>query len=725
VTNDAHSSPTGGTDPGPATPFHDLDHFIALPRLSGLAVSPDGSRIVTTVTTLNKKHTAYVSALWQLDPAGEHPARRITRSAKGESGAAFAGNGDLYFTSSRPDPDTGEDDEPTAALWMIPADGGEARLVASRSGGISGLHTAKAADTVLVTAEVLPGAADEEADTALRKLRKDTTVQAILHSGYPVRFWDADLGPGEPRLLRVDAGTGGYPADDDGTANAAMLPGTVDARPPAQLHDLTPDIGAGLRESHVCLSPDGSFALVAQRVARAGAEMLSVIARIDTDTGERTLLVRDDDADLAPGPVSPDGRYAVIVEHRRGTPEIAMQSSLALLDLTDHGLTPLAADWDRWAQPLDWFPDGASILVVADQDGRAPLFRIDVGSSEISQLTQDDAAYSAAVIDPDGRTIIGVRASYEFPAEVVRIDVSSGEVQRLSNPADRPALPGRLEEVENVAADGTRVRGWLALPANTSDAAPAPLALWIHGGPLGSWNTWSWRWTPWNMVAQGYAVLLPDPALSTGYGQQFVQRGWGRWGAEPFTDLMSITDTVVARDDIDESKTVAMGGSFGGYMANWVAGHTDRFTAVVTHASLWALDQFGPTTDMSSYWAQEMSAEMAAEHSPHFSVGSIVSPMLVIHGDKDFRVPIGEGLRLWYELLAHSGRPAGADGSTDHRFLYFPDENHWVLKPQNAKLWYQVVLGFVDQHIHGTEPDLPATLGLVASVDDPKEAATR
>lgn len=120
VTNDAHSSPASGTNPGPATPFHDLDHFIALPRLSGLTVSPDGSRIVATVATLNKKQTAYVSALWQLDPAGEQPARRITRSAKGESGAAFAGNGELYFTSSRPDPDTSEDDEPTAVRpdWL-------------------------------------------------------------------------------------------------------------------------------------------------------------------------------------------------------------------------------------------------------------------------------------------------------------------------------------------------------------------------------------------------------------------------------------------------------------------------------------------------------------------------------------------------------------------------------------------------------------------------------
>ncbi len=163
-----------------------------------------------------------------------------------------------------------------------------------------------------------------------------------------------------------------------------------------------------------------------------------------------------------------------------------------------------------------------------------------------------------------------------------------------------------------------------------------------------------------------YAVLLPDPALSTGYGRAFIQRGWGAWGDAPFTDLMAATDAAEARDDVDASRTAAMGGSFGGYMANWVAGHTDRFRAVVTHASLWALDQFGPTTDMSSYWAREMTPEMGEKHSPHRFVEEIRTPMLVIHGDKDYRVPIGEGLRLWYELLSRSGLPAGPDGSSPH-----------------------------------------------------------
>jgi dipeptidyl aminopeptidase/acylaminoacyl peptidase len=208
------------------------------------------------------------------------------------------------------------------------------------------------------------------------------------------------------------------------------------------------------------------------------------------------------------------------------------------------------------------------------------------------------------------------------------------------------------------------------------------------------------------MAARGYAVLLPDPALSTGYGQEFVRRGWGRWGDAPYTDLMTVTDAAVARPDVDEERTAAMGGSFGGYMANWIAGHTDRFRGIVTHASLWALDQFAPTTDGYDYWRREMSAEMTYGNSPHRFVDEIRTPMLVIHGDKDYRVPIGEGLRLWAELAERSG----ADGSMPHKFLYFPDENHWVLKPQHAKIWYQVVEAFLDTTVHGKEWQVPDLL---------------
>jgi dipeptidyl aminopeptidase/acylaminoacyl peptidase len=223
----------------------------------------------------------------------------------------------------------------------------------------------------------------------------------------------------------------------------------------------------------------------------------------------------------------------------------------------------------------------------------------------------------------------------------------------------------------------------------------APFLLWVHGGPLGSWNAWSWRWNPWLMAAQGYAILLPDPGLSTGYGLDMVRRGWGAWGAQPYDDLMRLTDAALERDDVDDGRTAAMGGSFGGYMSNWIAGHTDRFRAIVTHASLWNLGQFGPTTDSAYYWRREMTPEMAGANDPSAHADRIVTPMLVIHGDKDYRVPIGEALRLWWDLNTRAKDPA----TSPHRFLYFPDENHWILTPQHAAVWYRAVLSFLGVHV--------------------------
>jgi len=709
-TEEPQAAPASSEDapqPGPQTPFHELDHYVAIPRLNGLVLSPDGSRLVTAVATLNGKATEYASALWEIDPAGERPARRITRSAKGEAGAAFAANGDLFFTSARPDPEK-PDEDPVNALWLLPRDGGEARVVRSRAGGVESVLTARSAEATFVQASVLPGSKDEDDDEKRRKARKDGKVSAVLHSAYPIRFWDADLGPDEPRLFAVERS---QKKPEPGK------PSTIDEGPALELRNLTPDVGPRLRFGDAHVSPDGSTLYAGLLKPLAKADLRDEVVAIDVATGTRRTLLSEDGKDFFPGPVSPDGRLLAVVVEPHTTPMQAFTSELHLLDLTSGELRRLAPDWDRLAHPADWLPDSSALLVTADDAGRSPVFRIDVRSGEVTRVTHDDGAYTDVVVAPDGRTAYALRSSYLFPPEAVRIDLATGEVTRLLNPVDRPEIPGRLEEVTATAEDGTPLRAWLALPPaphgdERAEGERHPLLLWIHGGPIGSWNAWTWRWNPWLMTAQGYAVLLPDPALSTGYGQDFIQRGWGRWGAEPFADLMTLTDAALKRPDLDPERTAAMGGSFGGYMANWVAGHTDRFRAIVTHASLWALEGFGTTTDMAHYWAKEMDAAMAEAHSPHQSVGEIRTPMLVIHGDKDYRVPIGEGLRLWYELLSASQLAADAEGRTPHRFLYFPDENHWILKPQHAKVWYCVVSAFLAEHVLGEKRELPEELGL-------------
>ena len=702
------------------TPFDDLDDYLALPRTGGLALSPDGRRLVAAQSALNADATRWTTSLWEVDPAGESPARRLTRGAKGEGGPAFTAAGDLLFVATR----AGEDDDAKPCVWRLPAGGGEAHVLVRRPGGISGVLPARAADTVVVVADTLPGATDEATERRLRKARSKNKVSAILHAGYPVRYWDRDLGPDAPRLFAVE---GAPLAPEKDEATDGVEGENVEASPRSEqgpddergTRDLTPDAGKALVESSSSISDDGTV-VVATWHTSAGSAIRSHLVRIDVATGERTVLVTEDDADLEDPVVSPDGAWVAYVSGSISSPEQAPRMTAWIVPTAGGSPRRLAEGWDRWPASLTWLPDSSGLLVTADEQGHSPIFRVALeGSAQPERLTTD-GAYSSVVVDPAGTHAFATRSSYAYPAEVVRIDLGDGidpaeRVRALRGPAERPALPGRLEDVSTTVtdADGSThtVRSYLALPQGASAQSPAPLLLWIHGGPLGSWNAWSWRWNPWIMVARGYAVLLPDPALSTGYGQEFVQRGWGAWGAAPYTDLMAATDAVEQRPEIDETRTAAMGGSFGGYMANWVAGHTDRFDAVVTHASLWALDQFGPTTDAAYYWAREMTPEMGLENSPHRFVGDVRTPMLVIHGDKDYRVPIGEGLRLWTELLEKSGLPAAEDGSTVHRFLYFPDENHWILTPQHAKVWYEVVETFLAQHVLGETRDLPEVLG--------------
>lgn len=674
------------------TPFDDIDDYLQLGRLSGLVLSPDGERLVVAQSILDGESTKYVTALWDVDVSGDREPRRLTRGSTGESGAAFTAGGDLLFLAARP---TADDDKPPSVLWCLPAGGGEARLVLHRKGGVSGVRTARGADRFVVTAPLMASAAGDEDDDRIRDDRKNKKVSAILHSGYPVRHWDHDLGPEVPHLLAAD-----LPPDDGSAASKGA----------ATPKDLAPDVGAALRETSFSLSSDGTFLVTSWTKPGPLASLRSILVRIDVESGERTVLLDEENADSMDPVVSPDGTRAVYTRESDSTPELAPRITLQQIRFDTGAVTPVAEGWDRWPTSAAWLPDGSALVITADDRGRRPLFIVR-GGAEPEQLTTDDAAYTDVQVSPDGASVFALRTSYERPPHPVKVDLVTGGVTELRSPTSVPELPGTLTEVTTVAHDGAELRGWLALPNGATPHAPVPMLLWIHGGPLGSWNTWSWRWCPWLLVAKGYAVLLPDPALSTGYGQEFVQRGWGRWGREPFTDLMAVTDAAVALPEIDEKRTAAMGGSFGGYMANWIAGHTDRFKAIVTHASLWALDQFGPTTDAAWYWQREMTPEMAVENSPHLFVADISTPMLVIHGDRDYRVPIGEGLRLWYELLSESGLPADYDGSTVHRFLYFPEENHWVLAPQHTKVWYEVVEAFLSEHVLGEPAAMPSILG--------------
>jgi len=683
----ADEDATAAESGGPATPFHDLSAYLALPRLTGLAVSPDGRRLATGVAQPSADGKKYVTAIWEVDPGGERNARRLTRSAPGESRPAFLPNGDLLFTSRRPDPDATPDsdrDEVTA-LWLLPT-GGEAREVSRPPGGVEELVVARDSGAVVFRSPVLPGAVGAEDDQRRRKARKDAGVDAILHERHPVRFWDHDLGPAESHVFAAD----GVPADEGRLGEPRDLTPAPDKR-----------IDDGL-----AVSPDGRMVAVVWQADDGVAGLRLTVVVVDTATGEHLRVIESPEAGFDRPVFSPDGRTVVCVREDLGDWDEAPDRTLWHVDLDDGAERDLLPGSPVWPYTPVFSPDGAAVFFAADEQGHAPVFRLDLSDGSVTRLTAA-GAYVDLVVAPDGSALYALCTAVDEPPAPVRIDpLAEDQVPvRLPGPVGLLPLPGRLEEVETRADDGVPLRAWLALPAEASAESPAPLLLWIHGGPLASWNAWSWRWNPWLMVARGYAVLLPDPALSTGYGHDFVQRGWGAWGQRPFTDLISVTDAACAREDVDAGRTAAMGGSFGGYMANWVGTQTDRFRAIVTHASLWHLDQFAGTTDAPSYWMREFGDPLEKQeryltNSPHLRVADVRTPMLVIHGDKDYRVPISEALRLWHDLCRF-GVPA--------KFLYFPHESHWILTPGHARVWYETIFAFLAEHVLGQawkRPDL-------------------
>ena len=689
-------------------PTFDLDHYLSLPRVAGLALSPDGHRLVTSVATVAPEGKRFVTALWELDPDGERQPRRLTRSAPGESGAAFLPDGSLLFISSRPDPDEKpgagkggskekDKDDEVANLWLLPVAGGEARLLASAPGGIETVVTARDSGTIVLATASFPGVATPEEDEERAKAREEAGVRAQLFEQYPIRYWDHYLGPRERRLLVA------APPPEDSEVRLE------------ELRPITPDAQRHLDQTSFDVTPDGATVVAGWVEDSDPVARRTELVAIDTTTADRRVLASEEGVDFGGARCSPDGRWVVCQRSEHGTRDTVGRSSLWLIDLTGatapRDLTP---GLDLAPHTPVWAPDSSAVLFTADQGGRGPLFRVEVlpdggesGTAAVTRLSAD-GYFTDVCPSPDGTRVFALRSSLGGPPGAAVLDARAADQD--ATPLPSPGLPldvpGRLEELEATAADGVAVHSWLVLPPGASATEPAPLVVFIHGGPIASWNTWSWRWCPHLLAARGYAVLLPDPALSTGYGQAFMDRGRSRWGEAPFTDLMAAVDAAVARDDIDESKTAAMGGSFGGYMANWVAGHTDRFRGIVTHASLWALDQFHGTTDVGVWWEREFGDPYAdlgpyLANSPHRHIDRIRTPMLVVHGELDHRVPVGEALRLWTDLKRHG---------VDARFLYFPDENHWILKPQNVRVWYEAVFAFLDHRVLGKDFERPALL---------------
>ncbi|MDQ4098052.1 MAG: S9 family peptidase, partial [Actinomycetota bacterium] len=402
-------------------PSFDLDAYLGLPRVSGLALSPDGSRLVTSVSTVAPDGTKYLSALWQLDPAGKAPPRRLTRSAKGESNAAFLPDGSVIFTSARPDPDAkkGDERDDRAALWLLPAGGGESRLLADPPAGVDGLAVARTSGTVVLGVGAHAGTATLEEDADKHKARKEAGITAQLFEAYPIRYWDHYIGPRDRRLYRIPAPS----SDEDGRAEPELvLDGTGQHLDEEAAFDATPDGATVVTGGHT----------------RRGATDLAVDLVAVTATGERRAVAAG--ADFAHWGVrcSPDGRFAVCVREALGDLDHAWQMTLWLVDLHTGEGRDLTPDLDLWPHDPVWAADSSAVYFIADEGGRAPAFRVDIGSGQIMRLSAD-GAFSDLCPSPDGTTLYALRSTIGSPPTAVALDATTPDQE--PRPIPTPGLP--------------------------------------------------------------------------------------------------------------------------------------------------------------------------------------------------------------------------------------------------------------------------------------------
>lgn len=664
--------------PESAAPF-DLDTLLALERVQSVTVSPNG-RIVAAVARSTEDESRLTSALWEL---GEHTEpRRLTFSTKGESAPRFCADGSLLFSSARPDPQNSDGPEGVPAIWRLP-ERGEASVVASAAGGLSVLDVATDG-TILAATSVLPGASLAE-DAERREQRTTRKETGIWHTGMPIRYWDHEVGDVSPRLVLI--------------------------RPGDQPIDLTPRADTlNLLNATACLTPDGAV-LTTWRTRAPRGETRTALVQICTETGRRTTLLKASGKHSWHAPtVSPDGTQLAVLRSTTATPSDTSYDFLeihAMASLTGESdiPEPVVVDVeDLTISEFRWTSDG-SLLIAGDLHSSGAVLVADPTTGGCRPIA-DEAVYSSLAPDWDGRSVTVLASDIATPPTVRRLNVRRRHAPTpIESPGAAPKLPGKLQWVET-DLDGVAIGGWLCVPTSASTTRPAPVMLWIHGGPHASYNSWSWRWCPWLAVARGYAVLMPDPAMSTGYGHRGLNRGWPRLADVVWRECETLLDHVLHRRTLDRSRLALLGASFGGFMTNWLAGHTDRFRCIVTHAGLWALDQQHPTTDAAAgkvrvHGDPDEFDSWYRGYSPHHSRRAISTPMLITHGNCDYRVPVSEALRLWWDLV--SGW-AGSAASMPHRFLQFTDENHWVLRPSNSRIWNETVLAFCDQHVRDGDP---------------------
>jgi dipeptidyl aminopeptidase/acylaminoacyl peptidase len=673
VKHDAALAPVSGR---PLT----FEDFATIPGVSDPQLSPDGTQLLYAVRTTDIAANKRTTRSW-LRAVDGGPARQFPDASTNASEARWSPDGkSVAYTSG-------------GQLWIADANGTGKRQLTTISGGASGQVWSPNGDRIAFTTAVYPDCKDDACNVGRTKEADTSKVKAHIANSLLYRHWTA-WSDGTRSHLYTVAVAGGTPIDLTAGADYDVPP---------------PPFGGS--EAYAW-SPDGreiAYTAKDQHQADAWTTDLNLyVVRADGHGSAEVITAANRGADQNPV-YSPDGRYIAYSSQARAGFE-SDRARLMLYDRAGKTSRELLPKWDRNADGYFFAPDMKTMYVATLDRGRDKLFRVALDGQAMATATpapmiaeRNNAAFSWS---HDGRVVAWQRDAADHPPEiyVARLTPNGWDAPRQLTHETDAKLAGialrPLEEFWYVGAGGDSVQGFVMKPPQYQAGTKYPTVLLIHGGPQGAFiDNWHGRWNYAMFAAPGDAVVFVNPRGSTGYGQQFVDEVSKNWGGKAYEDIMKGMDAAIARYPfIDSTKLAAAGGSYGGYMANWINGHSNRFKAIVSHAGVFNLESmYGSTEEIwfpewefgGPYWDSTAAAEQYRKWSPHLYVSQMNTPTLVVDGELDFRVPYTEGLSL-FTALQRRGVPS--------RLVIFPDEGHWIGKPQNQQLWWREVNGWITRY---------------------------
>ena len=668
-------------DAQPNSPFTYRD-MLLLDRISGLAVDPAGTKALFNVRATDMEKNRGVSTLWMKDLAD--PAKAEMKVPAGEGGASdmqWAADGSAFYFLS------GRGDDGITQVWRSDAEGRMAAQVTNLALDVLAYRIAPDGSGLVVSLAVFPGCTgDAITCTAERiKAKKEEKSTGQLYDGLFVRHWDTWA---------------------DGTRNHLFylpLPNAT-AKPIALTPELDGDVPSKPwgDNSDFVIGPDGRIVYYSVRIA-GKTEPWSTnfdIYSVPVTGGPAKNLTADNTAWDANPRISPNGSTLAYVAMQRPGYE-ADRFVLHVLDLATGKVTVVAKEWDRSIGQLQWSRDGKSVLVTTDDIGKHRLFRIDSKTGTVTPLSTN-GHMDAFVETPKG--FVFQKSGLSSPAQLyvaapkaMRIDQGATTLTQV-NAGLKNKVFGAFEQFSFPGWNNETVYGYVLKPASFTEGKKYPVAFLIHGGPQGSFGeSWSYRWNPQTYAGEGYAVVMIDFHGSTGYGQDFTDAINEHWGDRPLEDLQKgLAHALEQYPYLDADRVVALGASYGGYMVNWIAGvWNEPFKALVSHCGIFDTRMMGYATEELWFTDWENGGSVFTKPDNYDTFNPMLHadkwrvPMLVVHGDKDYRVPMEQGIGTFTACQAKG---------IASKYLRFPDENHWVLKPQNSMQWHATVFEWLNEY---------------------------